>query len=253
VIRTDAIVLHAFDYRETSRIVRLATREAGVVSVIARGAKRTGGKFGQGMDLFTSGAAQIVLHPTRDLHTLSAFDATRARPGLAASLARFGAAAALSELGMRCAPEDGGGAIHDVLVAGFDAVSVAEAHEVIPRTVSAAWHLAEALGFAPTLEHCAACHEALDREESVRFAPRAGGALCARCAALAPGARALPADARAMVLAWAAGEEGIPADAKVARAHQRLVREFLEEHLADGKPLRAWRDWEMNGGHPESR
>jgi DNA repair protein RecO (recombination protein O) len=253
VIRTDAIVLHAFDYRETSRIVRLATREVGVVSVIARGAKRTGGKFGQGIDLFTSGAAQILLHPTRDLHTLSTFDATRARPGLAASLARFGAAAALSELGMRCAPEDGGGAIHDVLAEGFDAVSVAAPHEVIPRTVTVAWRLAEALGFAPTLEHCAACHEALAPDAAVRFSPRAGGALCARCAALAPGARALPAEARAMLLAWGAGEAVIPEDAKVARAHQRLVREFLEEHLADGKPLRAWRDWESGGGSTESR
>ncbi|MFM8909685.1 MAG: DNA repair protein RecO [Gemmatimonadota bacterium] len=195
----------------------------------------------------------MVLHPTRDLHTLGSFDATRARPGLAASLARFGAAAALSELGMRCAPEDGGGAIHDVLVAGFDAVSVAAPHEVIPRTVTAAWHLAEALGFAPTLEHCAACHEALDTAEAVRFSPRAGGALCARCAALAPGARALPADARAMLLAWASGEEVIPEDAKVARAHQRLVREFLEEHLAEGKPLRAWREWEASGTSAESR
>jgi DNA repair protein RecO (recombination protein O) len=38
-LATDAIVLHAFDYRETSRIVRLATRDVGMVSVIARGAR----------------------------------------------------------------------------------------------------------------------------------------------------------------------------------------------------------------------
>jgi DNA repair protein RecO (recombination protein O) len=247
VIRTDALVLHAFDYRETSRIVRLATREAGVVSVIARGAKRTAGKFGQGLDLFTSGAAQIVLHPTRDLHTLSTFDATRSRPGLAESMSRFGAAAALSELGMRCAGEDGGGAVHDVLVAGLDALCVADQEATIVRAVTAAWGLADALGFAPTLETCASCHEVLPPEATVRFAPRAGGALCARCAALAPGARALPAEARAMLLAWSAGEDLVPDDPKVARAHQRLVREFLEEHLADGKPLRAWRDWEASG------
>ena len=34
---TDALVLHLFDYLESSRIVRVATRELGVQSVLARG------------------------------------------------------------------------------------------------------------------------------------------------------------------------------------------------------------------------
>jgi len=38
---TDAIVLHSFDYLESSRILRLLTREAGVRSVLARGARRS--------------------------------------------------------------------------------------------------------------------------------------------------------------------------------------------------------------------
>jgi DNA repair protein RecO (recombination protein O) len=29
-----------------------------------------------------------------------------------------------------------------------------------------------------------------------------------------------------------------------ARAHQRLLREFLREHLTDGRPLRAFEAWE---------
>ena len=39
LVVTDAIVLHAFDYLESSRILKLATREAGVRSVLARGAR----------------------------------------------------------------------------------------------------------------------------------------------------------------------------------------------------------------------
>ena len=132
-------------------------------------------------------------------------------------------------------------------------MSAAAPDEVVPRAVTAAWRLAEALGFAPSLEQCAACDEPLAAEAIVRFAPRAGGALCAPCAALAPGARSLPPEARAMLIAWGAGESRVPNDPKVARAHQRLVREFLEEHLADGKPLRAWRDWEGSGSPADAR
>lgn len=244
MIQTEAIVLHAFDYRETSRIVRLATREAGVVSVMARGARRPKSKYGLGLDLFTGGVAQLALHATRDLHTLTAFEATRARPGLAASLDRFGAAAALAELCLRFAPEDTGGAIHAALSAGLDALETAAEEAVGARTIAAGWHLVGALGIAPTLESCAACHRELDPDEAVRFAHRAGGALCRPCAALAPGARTLPSEARRALATWAAGGEAPLADAATRRAHQRLLREFVEEHLADGSPLRAWRAWE---------
>lgn len=244
MIQTEAIVLHGFDYRETSRIVRLATREAGVVSVIARGAKRAKSRFGQGLDLFTSGMAQVSLHPTRDLHILAGFDATRARPALAESLARFNAAAALGELCMRFGPADEGGAIHDVLAAGLDTIGTASDDVVPERTIAAAWRLVTELGFAPSLDACANCHRPIAPDEVVRFAHRTGGALCRLCAALAPGARALPAAARATLRAWSRGESAALDDQPTVRAHQRLLREFVEEHLADGRALRAWASWE---------
>nr|MBA3657287.1 recombination protein O N-terminal domain-containing protein [Gemmatimonadaceae bacterium] len=70
-LTTDAIVLHAFDYLETSRIVRLLTRDAGVVSVLARGAKRSRARYGSGMDLYAEGLAEISIKPQRDLHNLN--------------------------------------------------------------------------------------------------------------------------------------------------------------------------------------
>lgn len=244
MIQTEAIVLHGFDYRETSRIVRLATREAGVISLIARGAKRPKSRFGHGLDLFTSGMAQLVRHPTRDLHTLTSFDASRARPELAESLERFAAAAALGELCIRFASEDSEGAIHDALVFGLDAIGVATDADVPSRTLAAAWRLVSELGFAPALELCASCHTPFADAEVVRFAHRAGGALCGACASLAPGARVLPLGARRTLIEWARGETSGPLDAATVRAHQRLFREFVEEHLADGKAMRAWLAWE---------
>lgn len=247
MIQTEAIILHGFDYRETSRIVRLATRDAGVVSAIARGAKRPRSRFGQGLDLFTSGVAHLSLHATRDLHTLSAFDATRARPALGESLQRFGAAAALGELCIRFGSDDVQGTIHDALADGLDALGAAEDADVAARTLAAGWRLVAELGFAPALAACALCHRPLDPVETVRFGHRAGGALCRLCAAAAPGARSLPPEARRAIEAWLEGSAGEPLDAASARAHQRLLREFLEEHLADGRPLRAWTSWEALG------
>lgn len=240
---TIAIVLHSFEYRETSRIVRLATRDAGVVSVIARGARRPKSRFGQGLDLFTSGAAQLVINPSKDLHTLAAFDATRARPALAGSLRRFGAAAALGELCLRFGTEAGAG-VHDALVRGLDALESAVDDAVPATALSAGWRIVAELGFAPELDACALCQRVISPDEDVRFAHRSGGAVCHSCRALVPGARTLPASARATLLSWLSDGDAVITDRQVARAHQRLLREFLEEHLADGRAMRAFQAWE---------
>ena len=68
---TEAIVLHAFNYSESSRILRLATREAGVQSVLARGARASQRRFGSAVDLFAEGEVQYEVRTGRDLHTLA--------------------------------------------------------------------------------------------------------------------------------------------------------------------------------------
>jgi len=247
LVSTDAIVLHAFDYRETSRIVRLVTRELGVVSVIARGARRPRNKFGAALDLFASGDVQLTTTPGRDLHALMSFDATRSRPELAESLDRFAAAAALAELLLRFAPEDADPGLLDTVTDALDALGQAPPGHAGPVALGGAWRLVADLGFAPTLDHCALCHAALAADAAVSFHHRAGGALCAACASQSRGARTLPPPARDAMRSWL-GRQATPSlDEPSLRAHQRLLREFLEEHLTDGgRALRALVAWERH-------
>jgi DNA repair protein RecO (recombination protein O) len=247
LIESPSLVLHVFDYRETSRIVRLATRDVGIVSVIARGARRPKSRFGPALDLFMSGVAHLSLHPTNDLHTLAAFDGTRARPELAGSMARFTAASALAEVCLRFAKEDDSGRVHVAATALLDAIGVAQSEDVAALALAGIWRVVAELGFAPSLDQCASCHADLVPSATVVFHHRAGGALCDRCARAAQGARTFPPEARRLVALWLAGSDAAldaGDEGKSVRAHQRLLREFLEEHLGDGRPLRAFLAWE---------
>ena len=257
LIQSPAFVLHAFDYRETSRIVRLATRDVGVVSVIARGARRPKNSFGPALDLFASGIAHLTMHPTHDLHALTAFDVTRARPELASSLSRFAAASALSEVCMRFAKEEDAGQVHDAATALLDEIGRAARDDVATVTLAGIWRLVAELGFAPSLDACASCHAALPAADAVTFHHRTGGALCPRCATRIPGGRTLPENARTVLSSWLAADDGGRAagaavaraaaeasNGRTIRAHQRLLREFLEEHMGDGRALRAFTSWE---------
>jgi DNA repair protein RecO (recombination protein O) len=248
ILESDSLVLHSFDYRETSRIVRIATRDAGVLSVIARGARRPKSPFGSAIDLFTSGVAHVRAHPARDLHTLAGFDVTRARSELAGSLERFTAASAVAELCLRFGREDESGHVHDGATAVLDAIGGASPGDVAAIALAGAWRVVADLGFAPSLDQCASCHADVAPDLAVTFDRRAGGALCAKCARLGPRGRQLPAEARGTLRQWLAGAEAPLDDASARRAHQRLLREFLEEHLGDGRPLRAFVTWEAHGG-----
>ena len=254
-LRTEAVVLHVFNYLETSRILRLATREAGIQSVLARGARRSKSRYGSALDLFASGSAEIYIKSGRELHTLASFDVTRSRSELAADLERFTAASAIAELGMRFGTSEGHAELYDALIATLDAIGDSRASASIDAALAGAWQIVSQMGFAPALETCASCHSPIPDDAPASFSHPAGGVLCGRCSSLAAGSRVLPADARTTLRAWNSGSHASVPDDLSRRAHQRLLREFLSEHLADGRPLRAYDVWERNswGGGVEAR
>jgi DNA repair protein RecO (recombination protein O) len=244
LLATPAVVLHSFDYLESSRILRLVTRDGGVRSVLAKGARRSSRRFGSALDLFAQGTAQLHTKPGRDLDTLGSFDVMLARPLLAADLGRFAGASAIAELTLRFGRDAADSGLFDAVSHALDALTTAEPHDALTLTLAHAWRIVAELGFAPTVDDCAECHVTLDADATVMFGHTAGGALCQRCGRLAPAGRVLPPEARASLRGFLEGHVSVALGDAAARAHQRLLREFLAEHLTDGRPLRALELWE---------
>ena len=244
LLATEAIVLHAFDYLESSRILRIVTRDGGVRSVLAKGARRSSRRFGSALDLFAQGSAQLYAKPGRDLDTLSGFDVTRARPELAGDLGRFTGASAIAELTLRFGRDYADPALFDAVADGLDALASSAPDDTLGITLASAWRIIAELGFAPAVDVCGECHALLAEEATVMFSHPSGGALCARCGRLAPAGRVLPPIARSALRVFLTGAHVDRLDDPSGRAHQRLLREFLTEHLTDGRPLRAMELWE---------
>jgi DNA repair protein RecO (recombination protein O) len=150
----------------------------------------------------------------------------------------------LSEIVLRTASEEPHPGLYEALAGSFDALVTADDAAAVASGLAGAWRIVAELGFAPSLENCAVCGAPLDPAASVRFAHRAGGALCPSCAPGVPGAREVPAGARATIIRWVERQEASLSDEPSARAHLRLFREFLHEHLGDERPLRAYSVWE---------
>ena len=243
-VATPAIVLATLRYGDTSKIVRLATRDLGVQSAIAKGAFRPRSRFGAALQVLSDGQAQLYMKEGRDLQTLGAFDLQKLRVGLAGAMDRFAAATALAEVMLRCAPAAANADAFDPLRVGLDALEIAPPVAVEVVGLRFLWRLVATLGFAPALEHCARCAAPLELRAGLAFSPRDGGALCARCAAGLPVSR-LPAEDAHGLRSLVAGEGELPVlDPPHAAAHRRLLARWVREHLGEGAPLPALEFWQ---------
>src|SRR3990170_530214 len=241
---TDAIVLHAFDYLESSRIIRLLTREAGVQSCLARGARKSRGRYGSALDLFAEGSAQLYVKPHRELNNLGTFEISRTRGALAEDIGRFTAASTIAELALRFAAEEASAALFDTVASVLDRITLSPPEHTIEAGLSGAWLIVSVLGFTPELSSCALCHAPMRDIEDATFSHASGGVICPACSRLSPGGRKIPAAARATIGRWLEGEDSPGLTDAEARSHQRLLREFLGRHLSDDRPLRAFAVWE---------
>jgi DNA repair protein RecO (recombination protein O) len=154
-LATDAIVLHAFNYLESSRIFRLVTRDGGVRSALARGARKSTRRFGTALDLFAQGTAELQTKPGRDLDTLTSFDVVRGRPQLATDLSRFAGAAVIAELTLRFMRDAADPDAFDAVAGALDAIARAPAERARDVALAGAWRILAELGVAPTLDACA--------------------------------------------------------------------------------------------------
>src|SRR2546426_543584 len=100
LVTTPAVVLRTYPYSETSKIVRLATRDLGVQSAIAKGVLRPKSRFAAGLELLSEGMAQLYHRETPELQTPAAFDLLVLRREPAQDVGRF--AGATAQAGLMC-------------------------------------------------------------------------------------------------------------------------------------------------------
>ena len=78
VVSTPAVLLRSFNYSETSRILKLYTKDLGLVSVMAKGIRRGGSRGQASPDTFSRGELTAYVRPTRELQTFKEFSVEEA-------------------------------------------------------------------------------------------------------------------------------------------------------------------------------
>ena len=182
---TEALVLRSVAFGESDLIVHLLVPDAGRLTAIAKGARRSVRRFPGTLDLFNHLRVQVAHRRTAGLARLEQATLIEAFTSLRREPARFALGCYLLELLDRLAPE--GGARADVrrlfgfALAALHIVATLRRIDSRLRTLLELRAL-DALGLCPELRDCVRCGASLDSGAGeVAFSVADGGPVCGRC------------------------------------------------------------------------
>jgi DNA repair protein RecO (recombination protein O) len=180
VYKSKGIVLRSIRYSEADRILDLYTTEAGLISAIAKGIRRTKSRFGARLEPLS--CVDIVAYHGRTLDTVTQAETLRSFHGIREDLARFETAAGM--VGSVRALSGGDEADRRVFNLLYNALDTLETCDTGFENIEAAlgMKLSILAGYAPQLDVCLVCATDLDASsEPLHFAPDHGGFLCQEC------------------------------------------------------------------------
>lgn len=213
----------------------MLTPDFGLRSLIAKGARRPGSRFGALLEPFSEGEAQFNLREGSDLFTLTGFSLLRSRQGIGHDLTTFAGASLLSEVVLRFGTEEGNPDLYDLLIQALDRLADPAVAGGI-TTIHALWALISNLGYQPEMSGCVRCGRMVGHDEPVAFNAAAGGIVCAVCS---PAAR-LPGTIRAEIAAMTEGAGWDEVTTSEPLRHADLLGRFLMEHLSSERGLRSF-------------
>lgn len=239
IVRTEAFVLKAIRFGETSMIYRLFTRDRGVVPVMAKGARGPKSRFGTAPGTFQRLLVTYYAKEGREVQTLSGVDLLEAHRGIAAALPRVEAAGRWFRFLQAVLPD--GAPLEPLYALTAEGLGRLERTHIGRERRWETFHrlaAAGTLGVAPRLEACVGCGRELPDGGGLAFSIPEGGLVCGGCAAR-PGLQPLSPRAFSLLALYAHPDYGLLEELEGVDHEeggvQRLIHDFIRWH-ADLRP-----------------
>src|SRR5438874_1018325 len=186
--KTEAVVLRSFRLGEADRVLHLYTLERGRVGAVAKGIRRTKSRFGARLEPLSH--VEAILHQgSGELHTVTGVDLVRSHRAAREDPYRLGVGLVGLEAMLRLfTEEEGNRRAFDALSRFLDVLDewpsrggAAGARSALdPLALAFQLKLLWLSGYLPHLTSCAECGAS---SGLAGYSPKAGGAVCAACAA----------------------------------------------------------------------
>jgi DNA repair protein RecO (recombination protein O) len=181
---TEAVVLRSIRVGEADRVLHLYTEAHGRVGAVAKGVRKTMSRFGARLEPLSH--VELVLHRGRgELQTVTAAQLVRSHHDAREDYYRFSVGMVGAEAMLRLfSEEEANERAFTALTRFLDLLDgtphAADRPTLDPLGLAFQLKLLWLAGYLPHVTACAEC--GAEREPLVGYSPRAGGAVCERCA-----------------------------------------------------------------------
>ena len=178
IVKTEAIVLKTFDFRETSLIAHFFTKEYGRLDGVLKGIRKEPKKFGSTLEPFSSN--QIVFYQSQNsqLHLVTQCDIKNNFNNIRGSLAPIAFASYLVDLLKHfMAYEEKNQEVYDLAVFALEQMDSGVDVEKVLRIFTIKF--LKLIGFKPRLDSCIICDRVISGD--AYFNVKRGGLLCPGC------------------------------------------------------------------------
>lgn len=237
ILQTEAFVLRSIDYGETSRIVTLFTRRRGKIAVMAKGARRSGSRFGSSLQPMAYTSVVVYYKPSRGVQTLSESSHLHFFDGITRDLERVSCGLRVVELVHALMQEEEQNQRVFILILEV----LQRLNRAYERTDNLLFYFqlrfASVLGFEPDIER-----DAVEALSDTGFLWLETGSILPR---RPPGATSLLSASRRALRAFAVCARAdletvmrMRLDPKTCLELSRLIDDFLRYHVEDSFPTR---------------
>jgi DNA repair protein RecO (recombination protein O) len=252
-LKSPGLILKKTPFSDSSLILKVYTRESGLITLIAKGAKRPKSKYHGLLVFFTLDQFVYPAKSKTEIHTLLEAGLIRDFPRLKSDPARQSLAHVFLELYLKYVPEPAQSPPHfELLLERLERIDEAPAGAFDPALELCDFllGLCAVSGFSPQFAACAHCGRR-DLGFRTRLDPDLGGPICAACAADGHGnGAAYPA----RLLRWLDRlQEAGPRAGRIPREEEAqaeaFLLAFLGKHAGGARPMKSLDFYrQMTGG-----
>ncbi|WP_129596788.1 DNA repair protein RecO [Anaerophilus nitritogenes] len=181
LIKTDAVILKQTKFGEGDAIVTLFAKKIGKVQAVAKGVKRSKGKYAVGTQPFCYG--EYVLYKGKDLYQISQIDLKDSFYKLREDVLTLAYASYILELTENILTE--GQTNHRLFYTLLKWIHIFSLQKGNHETLVKAYEMKLICfsGYEPQIKNCVSCGKTA---EKVKFSSREGGILCSECSSQDP-------------------------------------------------------------------
>ncbi len=197
ILKTEAIVLKTFDFRETSRIAVFFSKEYGKVKGILKGIRKDHKKFGSNIDKFSVNDIVYYQYRNSDLHLISHCDLKAFYFPIRGDIKKNLAANYILELVDKIMPtEEENGDVYELMVNYLETLQ--ETDDISKLVHIFQIKILLLSGFRPHIDSCLICDKAI--HDRALFSLKLGGIVCSYCKLNDPAASIISKGAIASIL-----------------------------------------------------